>query len=86
MKKLEDEMAKLIPKEKRRLKITREMQKVVLMESETIVRKIKGEDEKGRYRKIERFGTIGSKEGENVQHETFTTRNTRLANIIMLLF
>ena len=39
MKKLEDEMAKLIPEEKQ--KITREMQKVVLMESETIVRKIK---------------------------------------------
>ncbi len=41
MKKLEDEVAKLIPEEKRRLKITREMQKIVLMESETIVRKIK---------------------------------------------
>ena len=41
MKKLQDEVAKLIPEEKRRLKITREMQKIVLMESETIVRKIK---------------------------------------------
>ena len=41
MKKLEDEMAKLVPEGKPRLKITREMQKVVLMESETIVRKIK---------------------------------------------
>ena len=50
MKKLEDAMAKLIPEEKRRLKITREMQKVgekwkkemlEEMESETIVRKIK---------------------------------------------
>ncbi len=41
MKKLEDEVAKLIPEEKRRLKITREMQEVVLMESEAIVRKIK---------------------------------------------
>ena len=39
MKKLEDEMAKLILEEKR--KMIREMQKVVLMESETIVRKIK---------------------------------------------
>ncbi len=41
MTKLEDEVAKLIPEEKRTLKITREMQKVVLMESEIIVRKIK---------------------------------------------
>ena len=40
MKKLEEQMAKLIPEELRRLRITREMQKIVLMESETIVGKI----------------------------------------------
>ena len=34
------QMAKLIPEERRRLRITREMHKIVLMESETIVRKI----------------------------------------------
>ena len=40
MKKLEEQMAKLIPEELRRLRITREIQKIVLMASETIVRKI----------------------------------------------
>ena len=40
MKKLEEQMAKLIPEKLQRLRITREMQKLVLMESETIVRKI----------------------------------------------
>ena len=40
MNKLEEQMAKLIPEELRRLRITREMQKIVLMESETIVGKI----------------------------------------------
>ena len=40
MKKLEEQMANLIPEELRRLRITREMHKIVLMESETIVRKI----------------------------------------------
>ena len=33
-------MAKLIPEELRRLRITREMQKIVLKERQTIVRKI----------------------------------------------
>ena len=40
IKKLEEQMAKLIPEELRRLRKTREMQKIVLMQSETIVRKI----------------------------------------------
>ena len=40
MKKLEEQMAKLIPEELQRLRITREMHKIVLMESETIVRVI----------------------------------------------
>ena len=40
MKKLEEQTAKLIPKELRRLRITREMQIIVRMESQTIVRKI----------------------------------------------
>ena len=40
MKKLEEQMAKLIPEELWRLRITRETLKIVLMESETIVRKI----------------------------------------------
>ena len=40
MKKLEEQMAKLNPEQLRRLRITREIQKIVLMESETIVKKI----------------------------------------------
>ena len=39
MKKLEEQMAKLIQKELRRPRITREIQKIVMMDSQTIVRK-----------------------------------------------
>ena len=40
MKKLEEQMAKLIQKELRRPRITSEIQKIVMMDSQTIVRKI----------------------------------------------